>query len=87
MSNTPSRFYVVQSPVGRVIGVFTNKLKLYDHLWSNSNYPRSEYTRYESFSQVLKWNGSCLWQTTEGLIRITEVRANEISLHYGMYVD
>ena len=87
MSNTPTRLYVVQSPIGRVIGVFTNKFKLHDHLWSNSDFPRAEYARYESFSEVLKLNGSYLWSTTEGIIRITEVRVNEISLNYGVYLD
>ena len=87
MSNTPIKMYVVQSPVNRVIGVFTNKLRLYTHLWSNSDYPRDEYTRYVSFSEVLRLNGSYLWSTTEGIIRITEVRVNEISLNYGVYLD
>lgn len=84
MSSTPKRVYVVISPSGRVIGSFTNKKLLHAHLWNSVEFPRAEHTRYESFSQVFKLNGSCFWDTKKGLIKCYEVPCNLLANHKGV---
>lgn len=77
MANLPSKLYLVQYHNGDVIGVFSNKKRLYDTIQAIDHLKMSSIYSYIAFSQMIKWNKRTTFATTQQPFQVTVIIPNE----------
>jgi len=76
MGNLPSKFYIVQLQNNDLVGIFSNKKRLFESLAGSDIYRLSGVHSYQAFSELLKWNKRCMFSTGSLPIVVVTVTPN-----------